>query len=353
MAHNLDTSNDRYNFAFVSGVKPWHGLGFEIPLDASLDDMRKAAGLEWSVTKTPAHFHTSHTLDSNGKITAYNSPAVPYRGRHVLYRNDTLAPLGICGDGYNVVQPAEIFEFMHRVLQAAGFSIHTAGSINGGAKIWALAQVGPGATIIGHDVVRPYLLAATSYDGSLSSTFKLTAIEVVCDNTLTASAGSAYKLDNGGQTESDRTKGPVVHSVRVPHSKKPNFEAITQQLGIVVSAWDRFIIEARLLAGQKVDEKFNREFLKSLLPAPKKDGIVGKVEDTVAFKELMAVITGEIPSRRDPEATGTAWGTLAAVTWYIDHIRGRDRTRLNNAWFGEGDAMKTKAKDALVSIMAY
>jgi hypothetical protein len=40
----------------------------------------------------------------------------------------------------------------------------------------------------------------------------------------------------------------------------------------------------------------------------------------------------------------TGWQYVNSVTEWVDHYRGRSQdTRLNSAWFGDGDNLKTKA----------
>lgn len=336
MSHEIDMSNNSANIAYV-GEKPWHGLGRALTPDAGIEVWRREAGLDYTVERSVVQY-----VDG-GETRTFDE-------RHVLYRSDTRKPLSVVSDGYNIVQPAEILDFIAQCVRHAGFQMEVAGALLGGRKVWALARVADGAPVIGHDVVRPYLLAATSYDGTLSTTFKFTAIRVVCDNTITMAAGGRASMVNGGQTESDKTEGEVVTCVRVPHSAKPDFEAIRRQLGIVLSAWDRFIVEARLLASTPVDETFCVEFLKRILPQPQKDGKPAPVEDGRTFKRLMDIVTGRAPSATLPEANGTAWGLLNAITWYVDHERGSDDARLNSAWFGTGDGLKSKARDLLVAV---
>ena len=213
---------------------------------------------------------------------------------------------------------------------------------------WALARVNDGAPVIGHDIVRPYVLLATSYDGSMSTTAKFTSVRVVCHNTLTMSAGSAQGAGQGrGQTEVDRTEGAVVECVRVPHSTEFDPRDARMKLGIAIDAWDRFLIDARRLAETPVNDEFVVEFLRALLPKPAKED--GKVEDGRTFKRLMQLWKGELPSATVQEARGTAWGLLNCITWDVDHLRGGADNRLNSAWFGNGDGLKKKARDLLVA----
>ena len=339
MSHEIDMSNDRANIAYV-GEKPWHGLGTQLTPEADIATWQREAGLGFTVCRSVVKF------DVDGETLFYPD-------RHVLYRDDTRARLSVVSDEYNIVQPGEILDFIAQCVKHAGFKMEVAGSLMGGKKVWALARVNDGAPVIGHDVVRPYLLAVTSYDASLSSTFKFSAIRVVCDNTVTMAAGGHTEYGNsGGQIESDKTSGPVVTCVRVPHSKKPDFNTIRQELGIVLTAWDRFLVEARMLAEQKVDEKFVVEFLKKLLPTPTKNREPAPVEDGRAFRHLMDIVTGKTASATLPEAQGTAWGLLNAVTWWVDHERGSDSARLNSAWFGTGEGLKNDAKRLLVEVVS-
>lgn len=344
MSHEIDMSNDRANIAYV-GEKPWHGLGRALTPDADIETWRREAGLGYEVLRAPVFFHDALPPDEGGGLHGFPE-------RHVLYRSDTRAPLSVVGHEYNIVQPAEVLDFIAQCIANAGFQMEVAGSLMGGRKVWALARVNDGAPVVGHDIVRPYLLAATSYDTSMSTTFKFTGIRVVCDNTITMAAGGRLGERGGGQIEGDRTSGPVVTCVRVPHSQKPDFDAIRAQLGIVLTAWDRFLVEARLMANTKVDERFTAEFLRALLREAATEEANKKAEESRAFAKLMAIVRGEAPSATLPEANGTAWGLLNAVTWYVDHERGRDETRLHAAWFGAGDGLKTKARELLAEVVS-
>lgn len=333
--HLIDTSTGKAGIAYA-GETPWHGLGQQLTAGADIETWVREAGLEWDVALAPVLFQ-------HGEVTS------AVEGRRVTYRTDTGAPLGIVGDDYRVVQPRAVVEWFRDLTEAGGFTLDVAGSLNGGRRVWALAQVGEGATVIGQDEVRPYLLLATSFDGTMSTTAKFTAIRVVCNNTITIATGVGHdgKLRDG---EKDKTDGPVVTCVRIPHSATFDGDAVKRQLGIVRDAFDEFLIKARLLAETKVDERFVVEFLKSLLPKPATDGQV--VEDGYTFKRLMATWKGEVPSATLPEAQGTAWGLLNAITWDVDHVRGRDASRLNSAWFGTGDGLKSRALDLLSKVVA-
>ena len=339
MAHMIDMSNDRANMAYVNET-PWHGLGQALTPGADMETWGREAGLGYDVLSSQVQY-----------VPEGSNMLHTYKERRVLYRSDTGRPLSVVSDSYNVVQPGTILQFVSECVASAGFAMETAGVIDDGRRVWALARVNDGAPVIGHDVVRPYLLAATSYDGTMATTFKFTGIRVVCNNTLSMSAGSSDR-DTNVSREKDKTKGAVVQCVRVAHSANPDFESIRSQLGIVLSAWDRFLVESRLMAETKVDERFAIEFLRTLLRTDASIEATKAAEETRAFKRLMALVTGEAQSATLPEANGTAWGLLNAVTWFVDHERGSDKTRLNSAWFGSGSGLKDKAKELILEVVS-
>lgn len=340
MAHMIDTSKGRAAIAYV-GQAPWHKLGKELTRGADVPTWTVEAGLDYSVQRAPVLWRPSPDV-----VTEYPE-------RHVLYRSDTHKPLSVVSKFYNVVQPAEILGFFADLVKHNSFELETAGALDDGKRVWALARVNDGACILDADLIRPYVLLATSYDASMSTTAKFTSVRVVCHNTLTMAAG----YGDQGQTEVD----PDGACVRIPHSTKFDPKDVRMDLGIVFDQWERFLAVTRKLARQRVNETFAASFLKALLPpaAEPKPAEEGKkvrqpkpVEESKAYKEIMALFNGGAIGSELPEANGTAFGLLNAVTEYVDHVRGGDETRLTSAWFGGGEGMKNKALGLLAGATA-
>jgi phage/plasmid-like protein (TIGR03299 family) len=59
----------------------------------------------------------------------------------------------------------------------------TAGSLNGGRRVWVLARL-PEHIEVGGDPVRPFVLLMNSHDGSTAVVAASTPVRVVCMNTL-------------------------------------------------------------------------------------------------------------------------------------------------------------------------
>ena len=322
MAHELDFSNAQANFAH-KGEKAWHGLGQILEAGQPIGVWAKAAGL-------------SHTVERSTVQYQANGILLPHAGRDVLYRSDTSAPLGVVGKDYNIVQPADVLDFFARLAENNNFELETAGALSGGKRIWAMAKVNDGATIVGQDVVKPYVLLATSYDGTLATTARFTSVRVVCSNTL------GYASAESGDT------------VRINHSKAFSAKDAALDLGIAINGFEKFLIDSRRLAAREVNSTFAVQFLKTLLPISMSTKTVNgikvqeqvPVEKTKAFQSIMALFNGQAIGNELPEAEGTAWGLLNAVTEHVDHGLNQ-----NAAWFGYGNSLKNKALELLMDVV--
>ena len=326
MAHMIDTTTGTAAIAYA-GKTPWHGLGQALTPDATIDTWTREAGLNYTVLESPVLFRTAAATEPE-----------TFKGRKVLHRSDTGAPLAVVSDGYHVVQPAEIMGFFSELVALGGFQLETAGALSYGRRVWALASVGEAAPVIDGDMVKPYLLLGTSYDGTMATVAKFTAIRVVCNNTITAAVGS----------EADTDKGYLKSAIRVLHSERFDADAVRLQLGIVANQFERFLVQSRQLAGVPMTTTEADSFVAELLK-PYHQGKTA-VSDSRAYKRIIQLFEGEAIGSDIDGVTGTRWGMLNAVTELVDHERGRsDNTRLESAWFGTGNALKNRAVELLAA----
>jgi len=330
MAHMIDETTGRAAIAYVNAT-PWHGLGQVLTPDSTIEQWTQEAGLGYTVLESAVE---------------YSTPAVSghqvWPDRKVLHRSDTGAPLAVVSKDYRTVQPAEVMGFFQKLLDLGGFQMETAGALSQGRRVWALASVGEGAEVVSGDVVKPYLLLGTSYDGTMATIAKFTAIRVVCNNTITPAVNS---------TSDEINKGYIKSAVRVLHSERFDADAVRLQLGIVANQFERFIVESRQLARQHMVFNEADLFVKELL----KPYHTGKLDitDTKAYKRVIELWQGRTIGAdilRAAHANGSRWGMLNAVTQLVDHERGRsDNTRLESAWFGTGSAIKNRALELLTA----
>jgi len=326
MAHMIDTTTGTAAIAYA-GKTPWHGLGQALTPDATIDTWTREAGLNYTVLESPVLFRTAAATEPEA-----------FKGRKVLHRSDTGAPLAVVSDGYHVVQPAEIMGFFSDLVALGGFQLETAGALSFGRRVWALASVGEAAPVIDGDLVKPYLLLGTSYDGTMATVAKFTAIRVVCNNTITAAVSG----------EADTEKGYLKSAIRVLHSERFDADVVRLQLGIVANQFERFLVQSRQLAGVPMTTTEADAFVAELLK-PYHQGKTA-VSDSRAYKRIIQLFEGAAIGSDIDGVTGTRWGMLNAVTELVDHERGRsDNTRLESAWFGTGSALKNRAVELLAA----
>lgn len=335
MSHNIDFTLNRPAIAYA-GETPWHGLGSKLDPDADIETWTQAAGLNWSVQDSLVRYIDDQDVGRE----------MP--SRRVLYRSDTKDALSVVGNGYRVVQPSEVMDFIGQLIKLGGFKMDVAGALSGGKRIWALAKVGDDAPIVGHDVVRPYCLIGTSYDGTMSTIAKLTAIRVVCNNTITAAVGRFDGTRNTGKTEDDIEQGAVKTLVRVPHMRAFNPDAVRQELGIFAGSFEKWTIQTKLLAERELDLSRASELTARILSASVGEEQRKTIKESRGYKRVMELFDGEAIGS-DIDGGHTMWRLLNSITQYVDWERGRSAsTRINAAWFGAGDGLKSYAYQTLM-----
>lgn len=361
MAHMIDETTGKPAIAFV-GATPWHGLGQKLTAGADIETWRREAGLDYTVARAGVKFDRvlfDEVVDD--QLEEAPTELTRMAGRGVLYRSDTGAPLSVVSDGYKIVQPGEVLDFFAKLAEIGGFDLETAGALSDGKRIWALAKVNDGAPVIGQDEVRPYVLLATSYDGTMATTAKMTAIRVVCNNTLTMSVGSTYDPATGfaaGKAESD-TEGRAVSSlVRIPHSKNFDADKVRLELGIVANVFERWLVEARILAERALNEQQAKNFVATLmdpLQPKERDGKpLPSVRETKGYQRIMDLYNGKDLIGADLSGGDNRWTMMNAVTQFVDHERGKSaNTRLTGAWFGVGESIKNRAYQMLQSEQTF
>ena len=92
---------------------------------------------------------------------------------------------------YKVIQNEEAFSFTDSLL-GEGVRYETAGSLQGGKKVWLLARM-PQDYIITGERISPYLVFSNTHDGSGAIKVALTPIRVVCNNTLNLELSTAKR----------------------------------------------------------------------------------------------------------------------------------------------------------------
>ena len=193
-----------------------------------IEDVRRRL-FDWKAVEMPMFFQTPLGM-------------MPIEGRKAIVRDDTYAVLGVPSARY---APHQYDEWL---LSAVGnllddeLIIGSAGLLRGGAVAWVQVEM-PENMRAGDVEFRPNLLATTSFDGSIASTYKRTATIVVCDNTRSAA------LSETGQTWS--VKHTAHSAMRVEEAR--------QATNIIFDLGKTFQAEIEAMLAVKVtDQQFTR-----------------------------------------------------------------------------------------------
>ena len=307
MAHNVETMA-------YAGELPWHGLGKRVLPDLTPEQMMEEAGLNWTVKKVKAYARIG------GKSV--------YVGQDALVRSSDNSILDTVSGAWNPNQNADAFAFFNEFIENASAEMHTAGSLQNGKIVWALAKVNESFELFKGDKIDAYLLFCNPHKFGQSIDVRFTPIRVVCNNTLTLSLSS--KEDN---------------QVRVTHRKVFDADKVKELMGIASNKLASYKEMATLLGSKRYTAESLIDYFNNVFPVitEKSDS---KREMSKSGKAALVAID-EQPGRQF--APGSWWQAANAVTYVIDHKVGREAdSRLASSWFGQNRQVKLRAMEKAV-----
>jgi hypothetical protein len=219
------------------------------------------------------------------------------------------------------------------------------GSLRGGRIIWSLAELNGDATMdLGHgDVVKGYIMMATSHDGSVRTIGKATQIAVYGQTTLSATFSEAFSKRTTRLTHAEMAKVGVF---MMKHTKKFDDKMVKEAKAIMDASIEQIRILnkiAKRLSKISVTQAEKEQFVAELMT---KGDYESSPEANKGIKRLGKRILEAIdvaPGAQLPTRLNTLWGCICGVTWFEDTQRGEDDYRLYASWFGGADARKLKA----------
>lgn len=266
---------------------PWHGLGTKVDEAPTSADALRLAGLDWTVEQKNIQ------LCGDAKIQNYKANV----------RSSDGQVLGIVSDRYKIVQNSDAFEFTDSII-GGNVRYETAGSLNGGKKIWLLAKL-PETEIAG-DKTEPFMCFSNTHDGSGAIRVCMTPVRVVCSNTLNLA------LDTARRSWSVRHTGDL--------QSKMHEARICLQMA---NAYMRELAkEADRLANTTVTRAQLDQILEELFPVEESSSQREKVNVKKLRDEFMVCyFAPDILKFR-----GTAWGAVNAMSDMISHNAPRRKT---------------------------
>lgn len=289
----------------VAGGKPWHPLGKAV-IGMSPEEMYREVA-DWEVKSIPSVALVGHQMVQTGQ--------------NALVRMDTKEVLSNVGPNWNPVQNKVAFDFFGEfVNEAKNMTMETAGTLMNGRYVWALAKMNePIVLANGKEEFQPYLLFSNPHMYGNAVNVKFLMTRVVCWNTL--SWGISEYSEN---------------QVRMNHQQKFDPQMVKIALGLAENKSEVLGEKIGVLTNSRYDEEELDRFLIKVFGKNQEGNLTRTGEKVKAEVET---------SPGHDIFPGTWWNALNAVTYYTDHLSGKDETRLKSQWFGSNGTKKVKALD--------
>ena len=269
---------------------PWHGLGTRVMEAPSSKDALRTVGLNWQVLQEPIY--------TDGEES-------PIEGYKANVRDLDRKVLGVVSDRYRIVQNQEAFAFTDELL-GEGVRYETAGSLQGGKKVWLLARM-PHEYIISGERITPYLVFFNSHDGSGAVKVALTPIRVVCQNTLNLALSTAKR------------SWSMVHTGNI----QGKMQEARETLFLAQKYMDHLGKEFEALRKKKLTDKQVKEYIEILLPM--EDGSSPQQrKNTERLRQDMKLRYFDAPDLK--EVGNNAYRFINAVSDFATHSNPLRRT---------------------------
>jgi len=278
------------------GDEPNHYPGF-IPIE----DVRRRL-FHWHAEERQIFVQLPCEID---EMTGVNNDGMPVKmvqlaDRKAIARSDNGHVMGLFKSGYLPHQYDAWLLDQVAALLDDDLGITSGGILKQGAIAWVEVSVPESITTPEGVIFRPNLLATTSFDGSIATTYKRCVTDVVCDNTR------ASALSEKGQT------------VKIYHTSgsKMRLAPAREALAMVHTLADDFAAEVAQLCATTVTEAQWGKFLDAWVEMPKEAGR-GKTMAETKRAQLDGLWRHD---NRCAPWQGTAHGVLQTVNTWSHHV---------------------------------
>jgi len=246
------------------------------------------AGLDWRVIPRPI---LVDGCEVEGRVANVRSDLPP--GSNVLE---------IVGSKYKIIQNSDALAFVEDVIGNGDVVLERAGAFNGGKTVYL--QASTKGLKVGGEQIDPYILFSNSHDGSSAVRVALTAVRVVCKNTLALALRTAPRVWS------------VMHTKNAEGSMKAARESMNF-IGEYLTEMPEIIERMQDIT---ISEKQFVKITNTLFPVP----VLSEKNKTAHknAKYVQNVFERAYEDTPDNKRwVGTAWGVYNAYTDYTSHIQ--------------------------------
>ena len=291
--------------ASQQGDEPNHYPG-AIPTE----DLRRRL-FSWHPVSLPVYVRVPATYEDCEGI---GEDGQPYRmlarpGRQNIVRSDTYADLGMFRPSYVPHDFGQALVTNVELILDDDLGVSSAGLLRGGAVAWVEVGVPEKMSTPSGVEYRPNLVATTSLDGSLATTYKRTFTAVVCDNTLACAMS-----ENGAE-----------YKIRHSSNSGLRLDSAREALQIIIDSASAFEDEVERLCGRSVSEAQFEVVLKTVIADPAKNSKAGA---TRVLRRRAAVASLYNSDDRVVPWKGSALGVLQAFNTHWHHEAGVNKSTI-------------------------
>jgi len=316
----------------LQGSEPNHYTG-AVP---TADILRRL--FSWSAISAPVFVRVPATLDDATGVDEAGNPIkfIQAENRQAILRDDTLGLMKIFKGGYRSHQYGEwLVQNLSNIVDD-DINFGSAGLLKNGAVAFVSLEMPESVEIIEGFSVRPHLLATTSHNGMLATTYKSVSTFVVCDNT--------HAMAMGEKTSQFKARHSKNSGMRIQSAR--------DALGIVHAMKDDIVAEVLALSSHKVSDAEWQKVLERLNPIPEMElDQSNKASVTRAENKRAELVSLYNFDTRVAPWKGSALGVLQAFNTYNHHIVGANDNRVErnmmNALMGKTEQSDRKVLDLL------
>lgn len=253
----------------------------------------------WEPLALPMEVTIPETISESGVTPEMR---IVDESRKVIVRPDTAEILGAFREGYEMHGYTEWLLNAVSTILGDTLVIGSAGLLMRGAVAWVSVEMPNTITTPDGIRFRPNLLACTSLNGKLATTYKRCVTNVVCDNTMDAALGESGQV------------------YRVKHTRNSSVKLADarEALAMVHTIEEDFVASVEALMSQKVDKRTFGKFLDAWAPVPTGEAATKRALGITDRKreELSALWSAD--QRVEPWKR-TAYGVMQAVNTWNQH----------------------------------
>lgn len=283
---------------------PWHGLGAVLS-DYPTREEAQALAHPWEPVEQPVYRRIPQ-ITAEGDL---HEEFVEVEGSKVIERSDNGQTLGIVNESFGIVGNGQMWD----VIEAVGkigtdIKIETAGSLEGGKRVWSLLRLTEPIAIKGDPQGETLAFLAFQNGHTGQAAFRAQAVNtrIVCANTSAAADVEAkrhgyeftFKHTSGVQSRIDEAKATVaMWREGVTQWQMAMEHLITERVSPVQQEW----------------------FVTQFQPMPPEHLITDRVRNNVetARNELRGILT----SQTQVDISHTAYGLYMAGIEWVQHFR--------------------------------